>query len=417
MIALTWSKLWQRAARLISRFAPLLTLLVLPSAHAQTFTVLHYFTGAGDGAAPASAPIVGPSGSLYGVTPNGGSFDYGVLYRIDKNGKESLLHNFLGGEGLAPSGGLLFDPSGNLYGTTLQGGTPEGGGCAHGCGTVFKRDASGIQTILYVFSGTYDGGAPNVAMIRDAAGNLYGTTYNGGVKSCYVGFGCGVIFKLDTTNHESVLYSFMDGTDGKNPLGLVADAAGNLYGTTYDGGIYGKGCVFKLDSSGTFTVLYSFTGGADSDNPNGHLVLDKAGNIFGTTNSGLYEASGFGVVFKLDPAGNLTVLHNFADPTDGEYPNSLVMDAAGNLYGVTFGGGSGTGCYYGSCGTVFKLDTSLNKTVLHSFSGVDGQLADGLTMDNAGNLYGTTQGGGRGGARGTRCYYYRGCGVVFKLTP
>jgi|HubBroStandDraft_6_1064221.scaffolds.fasta_scaffold41194_2 uncharacterized repeat protein (TIGR03803 family) len=389
-----------------------ISLIATPSAQAQTFTLLHEFGQPGDGAEPTSGVIVDPAGNVYGATPSGGSFNYGIVFSLDAAGNESVLHNFLGGEGLSPAGGLFRDGAGNIYGTTAGGGTPENGGCAHGCGTVFKRDAAGIQTELYAFTGKTDGGAPDAALIRDAAGNFYGTGSIGGAQFCYGVFGCGVIFKLDPANQESVLYSFTDGTDGKFPHGLVADAEGNLYGATYDGGTYGKGGVYEVDQAGTLTVLHSFTGGADSDNPTGLLVRDQAGNLYGTTNSGLFNASGFGIVYKLEPSGKLTVLHSFTEAADGEYPSSLVRDAAGNLYGVTLGGGTGSGCYYGSCGTVFKLDTSGNKTVLHNFTGSDGQLPIGLSMDKAGNLYGTTLGGGKG----SQCAYYKGCGVVFKLT-
>ena len=127
---------------------------------------------------------------------------------------------------------------------------------------------------------------------------------------------------------------------------------------------------------------------------------------------GGFDSRGYGIVYKLDPTGNLTVLHNFMAGSDGEYPNSLVMDAAGNLYGVTMGGGTGAGCYYGGCGTVFKLDTHGTKTILHNFTGKDGQLPNSLTMDRVGNLYGTTLGGGKG----NDCSYYKGCGTVFKLS-
>jgi uncharacterized repeat protein (TIGR03803 family) len=388
-----------------------ISLVATPSAQAQTFTLLHGFGQPGDGAEPTSGVIVDPAGNIYGVTPSGGSFNYGIVFSLDAAGNESVLHSFLGGEGLSPAGGLFLDGAGNIYGTTGDGGTPEGGGCAHGCGTVFKRDAAGNQTELYAFTGKTDGGGPDAALIRDAAGNFYGTGSMGGSQSCF-GAGCGVIFKLDAANQESVLYIFMDGTDGKFPHGLVADPAGNLYGATYDGGTYGKGVVFEVDPAGTLTVLHSFTGGSDSDNPTGLLVRDAAGNLYGTTYSGLFDASGFGIVYKLDPSGKLTVLHSFTEEADGEYPNSLLRDTAGNLYGVTLGGGTGSGCYYGSCGTVFKLDTSGNKTVLHNFTGSDGQLPIGLSMDKAGNLYGTTLGGGKG----SQCSYYKGCGVVFKLT-
>jgi uncharacterized repeat protein (TIGR03803 family) len=403
--------IWRCVASRTSILVIVLALITSPSVQAQTFTVLHEFNGAGDGAEPTSGVTL-DSGVLFGVTSIGGSFNYGTLFRLDTAGHESVLHSFLGGEGLGPLGGMIKDSAGNLYGTSVDGGTPEGGGCAHGCGTIFKRDTAGNQTVLYAFTGKTDGGAPNAALIRDAAGNLYGTTTNGGVPFCYVSFGCGVIFKLDTANHETVLYQFADGIDGKMPSGLVADSAGNFYGTTYDGGTYGIGAIFKLDQTGTLTVLYSFPGGADSSDPAGHLIRDRAGNLYGTTYAA-FDTQGYGIVFKLDSAGSFTVLYNFTVPVDGEYPNSLVMDGAGNLYGLTLGGGTGSGCYYGSCGTVFKLDTSGNKTILHSFNGSDGELPNGLTMDSAGNLYGTTLGGGKG--RG--CSYYRGCGTVFTLTP
>jgi len=388
-----------------------ISLISMPLAQAQTFTVLHEFGSPGDGAEPASGVIVDSSGNVYGVTLNGGSFNYGIVFSLDAAGNENVLHSFMGGDGLSPDGGLFLDGAGNIYGTTANGGTPEAGGCAHGCGTVFKRDAAGNQTELYAFTGKTDGGGPDAALIRDAAGNFYGTGSIGGSQSSF-GAGCGVIFKLDAANQESVLYSFMDGTDGKYPHGLVADPSGNLYGATYDGGTYGKGGVFEVDPVGTLTVLHSFTGGADSDNPTGLLVRDESGNLYGTTNSGLFNAPGFGIVYKLEPSGKLKVLHSFTEAADGEYPTSLLRDAAGNLYGVTLGGGTGSRCYYGSCGTVFKLDTSGNKTVLHNFTGSDGQLPISLSMDKAGNLYGTTLGGGKG----SQCSYYKGCGVVFKLT-
>jgi uncharacterized repeat protein (TIGR03803 family) len=395
----------------ISLFAVFALMLVaVPLGQAQTFTVLHYFTGAGDGAEPTAGVFVDPRGNVYGTTNRGGSFNYGTLFRLDASEHETLLHNFLGGEGLFPSGMLIADSAGNLYGVTADGGTSEGGGCAHGCGTVFQGASNGKQAVLYAFTGRSDGGSPTGALIRDTTGNLYGTTETGGIESCYVDYGCGVIFKLDSANHENVLYAFTDGVDGKSPSGIIPDAAGNFYGTTYDGGIYGIGCVFELSANGAFTVLYSFPGGADSSDPVGSLVMDATGNLYGTTYS-IFKSEGYGIVFKLDLAGNLTVLHNFTVPSDGEYPNSLVMDKAGNLYGVTLGGGTGSGCYYGGCGTIFKLDTHGKKTILHNFNGEDGQLPNSLTIGNAGNLYGTTLGGGKGSA----CSYYHGCGTVFEL--
>jgi uncharacterized repeat protein (TIGR03803 family) len=394
----------------------LLSLMAMPAAHAQTFAVLHNFAGNGDGALPLSGVIVDPKGNLYGVTEDGGSFDYGTLFSLAAT-EINIVHNFVGSDGLYPEAGLLEDSAGNLYGTATDGGTDEGGGCFHGCGVIFKRDPSGTQTVLHAFTGQEDGGSPNSPLIQDSAGNFYGTTFAGGITSCEFGLGCGVIYKLDATGAFSVLYSFTGMTDGYFPEGLVLDAAGNLYTTTYAGGAYRYGAIVKLDTAGVLSVLYSFTGSTDGNDPAGSLVIDQAGNLYGTT-FGVY-VHGFGEVYKLDTSGNLTVLHTFTTsgnqtPVGGAYPEGLVMDSAGNLYGVTLGGGTGTNCYYGSCGLVFKLDTSNNFSVLHSFSGGDGQLPTRLTMDKSGTLYGTTEGGGLNGQR--QCSYYKGCGVVFKLT-
>ncbi|HYL11569.1 MAG TPA: choice-of-anchor tandem repeat GloVer-containing protein [Terriglobales bacterium] len=244
------------------------------------------------------------------------------------------------------------------------------------------------------------------ALIMDAAGNLYGTNQLNGA------FGYGTIFKLDTSGNETVLHSFTgDAGDGCAPIGaLIMDNAGNLYGTTEDCNL---GTVFKLDTSGTYTVLHSFTG-SDGEFPSAALIMDSAGNLYSTTLFG--GASGCGTVFKLDSFGNETVLHSFAG-SDGATPTAgLIMDAAGNLYGPTAAGGSGSCAPLPhssevGCGTVFKLDTSGNETILHSFTGgSDGANPDaGLIMDKAGNLYGTATGGGSSNCFG-------GCGTVFKLT-
>lgn len=396
--------------RFVIGLAVLLT--ATPFVQAQKFTILHEFTGRGDGGEPTSAVLVDPRGNVFGTTYYGGSFDYGTVFRLDSTRAETLLHSFLGGEGLRPDGGLIPDASGNLYGTASYGGAYEGGGCAHGCGVVFKRDTSGTQTVLYAFTGKTDGGAPDATLIQDSAGNFYGTTSEGGDVSCFFGTGCGVIFKLDRLNHLTVLYRFTDREDGEYPAGVVADAALNLYGTTYSGGKFGYGDVFKLTPAGTFSILYSFTGGSDSGDPKSPLIIDQAGNLYGTTYG--VNTSDFGIVYKLSPTGNITVLYTFAGGSNGSYPGGLVMDQAGNLYGVTLAGGTSTGCYYGSCGTVFEIASSGTFTVLHSFNLSDGQLPNALTIDKSGNLYGTTLGGGRGSRA---CSYYKGCGVVFKLTP
>ena len=266
------------------------------------------------------------------------------MFKLDKTGKETVLYSFAGGsDGENPVAGLVWDAKGNLYGITSLGG-------ASGYGTVFKLDKAGKETVLHSFTGPAgDGAEPMAGLTRDAKGNLYGTTVYGGSGTCKNGGldGCGTVFKLDKTSKETVLYSF-PGTesDGTYPdAGLVPDAAGNLYDTTFGGGASGAGTVFKLDKTGKETVLYSFDG-ADGANPVAGLVWDAKGNLYGTTYNG---ASGYGTVFKLEKTGKETVLHSFVG-TDGAHPYAgLVRDAKGKLYGTTYLGGSS------DRGTVWKL--------------------------------------------------------------
>src|SRR5258708_10472925 len=207
---------------------------------------------------------------------------------------------------------------------------------------------------MHAFDGGADGGNAQAGVIRDAAGNLYGTTYAGGTQGCSASAGCGVVFKIDPTGAGTVLYTLTGGADGAYPDGgLIRDAAGNLYGTTLGGGANLDGTVFKLDPAGVETVLYSFTTGLDGDLPEGSLVRDSVGNFYGITNSG--GIHGYGTIFKLDRNGNHTVLYRFKGRlTDGNNPIvGLTRDAAGNLYGTTLYGGD---CSLTTgCGVVFKL--------------------------------------------------------------
>jgi uncharacterized repeat protein (TIGR03803 family) len=218
----------------------------------------------------------------------------------------------------------------------------------------------------------------------DRKRELYGTTVQGGSNDL------GTIFKVDHLGDETVLHSFA-GSDGAYPIGshLIKDRQGNLYGTTWSGGSTGQGTVFKLDSAGVLTVLHSFTG-PDGAGPIGDVLMDRRGDLYGTTTGG--GSAGAGTVFKLDTAGNEVVLHSFSGPPgDGTYPSKgVVMDKEGNLYGITvYGGSSGSG-------VVFKLDPSGKETVLHNFTDTpDGSYPLGsLTWDSKGQLYGTTQNGG-----------------------
>jgi len=232
-------------------------------------------------------------------------------------------------------------------------------------------------SVLYEFTGWPDGTGPTARPIRDAAGNLYGTTYNGGA------FGFGAVFRLDATGKETVLHSF-DGSDAAFPFaGVLRDAAGNLYGTLS----YNVGTVFKLDTTGTETVLHAFSG-VDGSGPQGDLIRDPAGNLYGTTYSG--GTYGYGTLFKLNAAGKYKVLHSFAGGVDGANPiPSLKRDAHGNLYGTASAGGDF------NLGIVFELDATGKQSVLHSFSGPDGASPyASLIQDTVGNLYGTTYYGG-----------------------
>jgi uncharacterized repeat protein (TIGR03803 family) len=370
---------------------------------AQTYGVLHSFAGAPDGCKPQGDLVRDGLGNLYGTTANCGTGN-GVVFKVSATGKETILYRFTGkADGGLPEAGLIRDKAGNLYGTAYSGG-------ASGDGVVFKL-SKGKETVVHSFSGS-DGSHPTASLLRDAAGNLYGATFYGGAASC----GCGTIFKIDTTGAETVLYSFTGGTDGKFPAGrLLRDSGGNLYGTAYEGGnvgcgrfgMYGCGVVFKVDSGGHETVLYSFTGGTDGGQPLAGLIRDSAGNFYGTTFSAgdlsrnCALNNGCGVVFELSNAGQETVLYTFTNGTDGANPTAdLVRDSAGNLYGTTKLGGAGYG-------VVFEIQGGSEST-LYAFQGSGdgaGPLA-GLIRDASGNLYGTTSFGGSAEE-----------GVVFKFTP
>jgi len=251
--------------------------------------------------------------------------------------------------------------------------------------------------VLHNFTGGADGGDPYGGVILDSKGNVFGTASEGGDANN------GVVFKIDTSGHETVLYSFSGGADGGGPLGsLIRDSSGDLYGTTSGGGTDNAGVVFKVDPSGHETVVYSFTGGADGGYPLGGLVRDASGNFYGATNGG--GASGAGVVFKLDPSGHQTVLYTFTGGVDGGYPAwvTLARDSAGNLYGTTNGGGTD------NAGVVFKVDTSGREKVLYSFTGGDdgGYPYAGVILGPEGELYGTTPFGGPANV-----------GVVFEIKP
>ena len=371
-----------------------------------------------DGSSPPAAPIFDAAGNLYGMTSFGGAHNYGAVFelspKVGGGWREQILHSFsnTGKDGYNPYAGLVLDAAGNLYGTTAYGG-------AHNGGIVFELSPlpSGVwnEKILHNFTpGTTDGYDPQAGLVIDTAGNLFGTTVLGGI------YGGGTAFELTASGgawSEKLLHPFSaKGAGGDNPRStLILDSAGNLYGTAEGGGSSHSGTAFELTPASkgpwTETVLHTFgTAATDGVNPQAGLIFDAAGNLYGTTTSG--GASTYGTVFELTPAAGgtwiETVLYSFlANGIDGYYPTAgLILDAVGNLYGTTDNGGA----FYG---TVFQLSPSASgswtETQLYVFNlnGGDGTYPfGGLVFDATGNLYGATSTGGP---------YNEG--VVFEITP
>jgi len=417
----------------VKTFIFLLTVAIMAAGAATSqaktkFKVLHTFHGA-NGLFPVTQLVRDSEGNFYGTTSGGGSgtcnpVGCGTVFKLNKNGTQVWLYSFNGSNGLQPLAGVVRDSAGSLYGTTVYGGHVNSMCGQLGCGVVFKLDKNRKETVLHRFGGgSTDGFFPEGLLSRDATGTLYGTTQLGGNNN---GPGDGTVFKVDDRGRERLAFSF-DYTDGFEPsAGVIADAAGNLFGTTAVGGAYRWGTVFELDSSGTETVLYNFADGPDGAVPSSGLVEDAAGNLYGTTSYGgnlnCGGGSGCGVVFELssNSGGSWTehVLYTFCSESgcaDGEQPQGgpLVRDATGDLYGTTyFGGDSSCGFEGGGCGVVFKVDSNGSETVLHSFAGGrDGAYPDsGLIKGAQDTLYGTAEEGGD-----NRCNPPNGCGTVFKI--
>jgi len=366
-------------------------LLSLPTPARAGLLTLASFNGP-NGRSPTAPVVMDDSGNLYGTTSGGGSAGEGTVFKLSPNGTLTTLVNFDGDsfpDGASPYSGLIRDRSGNLYGATWGGGYPF----QAGYGTIFKISPNGTLTYLFNnFNGFTNGAHPShygTGLVMDGGGNFYGTTEQGGAS------GTGTVFELSPNGTLTTLASLGGNSFG----GLLRDSSGNLYGTTHGGGSAGDGTVFKLSPDGTLTTLNNFPNSSDGAFPEAGLIMDGAGNLYGTTNGG--GAFGLGTVFKLSPNGTFTTLHSF-NGADGENPiGGLLMDGSGNLYGTTTQG------FFGSWGTVFELSPGGTLTTLHSFNGGgDGALPDaGLIADGQGNLYGTTSSGGPGGY-----------GTVFELT-
>ncbi len=311
-----------------------------------------------------------------------------VLAALAQAQKFTTLYNFTGGtDGNYPWAGVILDEAGNLYGTTVDGGDLDCGN--DGCGVVYKLSTAGTETVLHTFGSGFDGEYPFTPVARDSAGNIYGTTESGTVNSY------GTAFKIDTAGNETVLHNFRYGTsDGCLPEQSVVYKRGTLFGTTSGcGSSHYAGAIFKLGSAGN-DILHAFSGGSsDGYLPEyGHLTMDKSGNFYGVTTwgGGSTECTyGCGVLYELSKSGTLTVLHSFAGGTsDGCYPyGSVARDKAGNFYGTTWTCGSN------NLGTIWKVSKKGKETILHNFAAGSSDACrplGGVTLDPSANLYGVS---------------------------
>jgi uncharacterized repeat protein (TIGR03803 family) len=408
-----------KSKTLFSLFLLTLFTSLIPAMHAQTFSVIHTFTAGTDGAVPMAGVTI-QGNSLYGTTSGPTS---GTVYQLSHSGSNWLfsplaaLHN--NGN---PWARVVFGPDGHLYGTSTIGGMNNNG-------TVFKltpevgpcKDAACYWAVndLHDFGSGTDGQYPEYGdLIWDQQGNIWDTTPEGGIS------GNGTVYELTPSGNgytENVIYSF-SGPDGAAPFGgLVFDNSGNLFGTTYGGGINNLGTVFELTYvvgvGWTEHVLYSFQNAGDGENPFGGLIFDSAGNLYGTTSFG--GSGGGGTVFELSPSGDtwtFKLLYSLSFSGSGQCGPvaALTLDGAGNLYGTTQCDGPSTS------GGIFKLSNTQNGwvyTSLHDFTGnADGRGPySNVTIDSDGTLYGTTLGGGDDMYP---CQQYTvGCGVVWMIKP
>jgi uncharacterized repeat protein (TIGR03803 family) len=369
---------------------------VLPSralahhnAHASSsYEVLYSFGAAPDGEGP-DANLIAVNGTFYGTTSGGGAYGDGTVYSITTAGEEHVLHSFgSGSDGNDPEAGLI-DVNGTLYGTTALGGT-------RGRGTVFSMTMGGDENVLHSFNKRSDGVSPYASLI-DVNGTLYGTTTGGGKQ------GGGTVFSITTSGTEQVLHSFGHGSDGDSPFASLIELNGTLYGTTLWGGTYKClyftcGTVFSITPAGTEHVLHSFGYGNGSDGvfPSASLTEVK-GILYGTTSSGGNDYNG--TVFSITTAGAEKVVYSFRGYSDGASPGGGLINVKRTLYGTTYqGGGFGASYCFAGCGTVFSVTTAGKENVLHSFgNGSDGEYPDSSLIDRKGTLYGTTPDGGTNG--------------------
>ena len=402
-------------------------------------SVLQSFYSSGSGGNHPIGPfVIDRAGNVFGVAIGGGyGCSCGLVFELSPTSggqwKETVIHNFVGGsDGESPMSGLISDEAGNLYGTTFYGGT---GPCSRHCGLIYELSPAGngswTASVLYEFQGNHDGANPEYSLALDRAGNLYGVTYFGGGLGFCESSGCGTVFELTPDAgqwSESVLWRFDNNVDGYDvSSGVFINADGRILGELFYGHDPGQnGMLFSLTNTGSQWTLHSVTGFEDSDGaaPETALVADSRGNLYGTTAVG--GSFGIGAVFEMtfsrSGGWNEQMIYSFPSgghtvngtPIVTTLPSSLILDAAGNLYGEEWGGG------FRNAGTVYELSPATDGTwtekTLYSFAGgaAGSYPSGGLIMDPAGNLYGTTQYGGLGSVQGSAA---TGNGIVFELIP
>ena len=385
---------------------------------ASTEQVIYSFAGDADGEYVDSDLVMDSAGNIYGTTVQGGSGSGTVFELTPSGGgwTQTVLYSFTGlADGGQPYKGVTLDSAGNLYGATVVGGSFSGPCVEAGCGVVYKLTNNGgtwTQTVIHTFTGGNDGQGPGAGVTFDKHGNLYGMTPIGGAN------GLGTIYQMTADANgnwkERVIHTFTGGTDGSSASAgrLILDRAGNLYGVATTGGANQSGTAFELSPApgGTFTfkTLYAFKGSPDAGFPYGALVFDKSGKLYGTT---YYDgANDLGSVYQLTNSNGTwseSVLYSFKGGKDGSSPiSNLVVDRAGNLWGTTSEGGAGC-----SCGTIVELSNrsgQWRERVAYRFASVpDGAFVyNGMIADAAGNLYGATVHGGN-----------TDDGTIYKFTP
>lgn len=380
-----------------------LVLVAAPTIAFAQFSAQYKFgTNNGDPCDATNSGIVaqGRDGNLYSTAPWCGAYGYGAVFKITPAGMLTVLYSFGGknGDGLNPRGGLTLGTDGNFYGTTAYGGTNL-------YGTVFKITSTGKLTVLYNFSNGSDGGVPFAAPVQGVDGNFYGTTCQ-----CDGQNGPGTIYKITPSGKFTSLYQLDFWASSYPYAPLVQGIDGNFYGSAAYGGS-GAGVIFKVTPTGKFSVLHTFDN-TDGSSPEAPLIQASDNNFYGTTCCGGSDDSG--VIFRISATGNFSVVHNMNAATDGGGPfGGLVQSADGNFYGVNAGGGNSSNCM-GGCGTIFKVSSQGNVSVLYNFDYTDGAYPYATMLEHTnGIFYGDTWSGGISNSACTQSG--PDCGVFYSM--